>query len=280
MDGDLKLHRKALGSQFFGKIFSEPPKSEADVDQASVLPIILDTGNGLYDVISEKLQKSMGLQVTPESITHVRCANNQLLSVVGRVATRMYLQIKKKGKFYALRPLVVRNLAHPVNLSSAFCSRHSAILHFREKLLKFPGESVKLRVQGTENKSAVYVTTAKILGNSVHGPDAPLSPPNLVVGPGEVGGLPARPSQPLSRVNKGQTQSSHVANVNLNISANNAGGNYGLTASNVEEEKSDIIPNTIIGPQAGNCRKYRKNDLEGKGLDIISDTIIGYQSGN
>ena len=97
MDGDLKLHRKALGSQFFGKIFSEPPKSEADVDQASVLPIILDTGNGLYDVISEKLQESMGLQVTPESITHVRCANNQLLSVVGRVATRMYLQIKKKN---------------------------------------------------------------------------------------------------------------------------------------------------------------------------------------
>ena len=150
LDGSLHLHRKSLASQFLGKVFASAPGVSknaitGDSPNACVLSILLDTGNLLYDIISEKLQQKLNLEIVAEDILHVKCANNQVMSVLGRTKNRMYLQVKRNGLCYAFRPLVVKHLIHPVNLSSAFCARHNAVLHFRDKMLKFPRETVKLK---------------------------------------------------------------------------------------------------------------------------------------
>ena len=154
LDGELSNHRRSLGSQFVGKVHLKPESAKSavvvskGVPQSLVLTILVDTGNGLYDCVSEELQKRFNLSIVQEDIKTVKCANNERMAVLGRSKERLYVQLCPKSKSYAFRPLIVRNLTHPVNLSSAFCARHNAVLHFRKRVLQFPTESVTLLKPG------------------------------------------------------------------------------------------------------------------------------------
>ena len=101
---------------------------------------LVDSGNLFADLISEELAKLLRLKIYGQPRTVGTAANAGTVTVLGRTKP-FYLFLEGINQPVQIRPYVVQDLAHPINLGQAFLRDHKADMTFRE-------DGIQLRLKG------------------------------------------------------------------------------------------------------------------------------------
>ena len=118
---------------------------------------IIDSGNLYGDIISEQLAKDMGLKIRSSPASVGTAAAGGSVKVLGRVQPiDIYIEGIKHP--ITIRPSVVRDLAHHMNLGQDFLRNHQADMTFR------PG-GIQLKVKG--NTAALVHAKSSITQPSI-----------------------------------------------------------------------------------------------------------------
>lgn len=110
--------------------------------------VIIDSGNLYNDLISEELCKKLNLKIIGKSKQVGTASSTGTVLILGQVQPfKIYLENMKHPVL--VRPSVVRNLAHPVNLGERFLREHGADMNFRINgiQLKIKGSTVDLEAE-------------------------------------------------------------------------------------------------------------------------------------
>ena len=106
---------------------------------------LIDSGNLYSDLISEELAKKLNLKIIPSSKTVGTAASSGSIQIVGRIP-HMKVFLENIKRTIIVKPFVVRDLAHPLNLGQACLRRHHARLQFDNHggFLEIKGEVTRL----------------------------------------------------------------------------------------------------------------------------------------
>ena len=100
-----------------------------------LLNALIDSGNLYAELISEDLAKILKVKVAKTTRTVGTASKTGSVEILGRAAPiKLYLEGIAEPICFA--PYVVRDLAHPVNLGSAFLRKYGADFYFREHHVK------------------------------------------------------------------------------------------------------------------------------------------------
>ena len=107
---------------------------------------LIDSGNLCADLISEELSNTLKLKIKPTTKEVGTAAASGSIKIVGR-APKLRIFIENIKKTIIVKPYVVRDLAHPMNLGQSFLRRNKAKLSFEQNgaLLEIQGEATKLQ---------------------------------------------------------------------------------------------------------------------------------------
>ena len=115
-------------------------------NRSILLKVLIDSGNLFADLISEKLAKTLNLQIYGSQKNVGTASTQGSVTVLGRTKPfRLYLEGIQDHVL--VHPYVVRDLAHPLNLGQAFLRLNSADMTFRS-------EGIQLRLNGSVSKLA------------------------------------------------------------------------------------------------------------------------------
>ena len=118
--------------------------------KAVLIKILIDSGNLCSDLISESLAKQLDLKVdTSERKMVGTASSNGKVEIVGR-AKPMLIYFENLKFPVVISPLVVKDLAHPINLGERFLRRYKATIQFSENFtrLGIGNHSVELKPPG------------------------------------------------------------------------------------------------------------------------------------
>ena len=113
------------------------------------VPGLVDSGNFYYSCISENLLTSLGiklkeLEILPGNPKIATAAEGSSLTILGRLKNSLKLKLGDHSTIIKFKPVVIRDLAMPLNLSGPFLkSLHIDQLHSKGGLL-FQGKFVPL----------------------------------------------------------------------------------------------------------------------------------------
>ena len=106
-------------------------------------PALVDSGNVWRTAMSSNLMEKMGLtesDLRPIDVSRVGTAKaGQSLSILGELKKPIHVTLGKTLTRYKLRPVVVRDLSHDLNLSGPFLQRHG--------ICQLPGEFILVNGQ-------------------------------------------------------------------------------------------------------------------------------------
>ena len=107
---------------------------------------LVDSGNLCADLISEELSTTLKLKLKPTTKEVGTAATSGSIKIIGR-APKIRLFIENIKKTIIIKPYVVRDLAHPMNLGQSFLRRNNAKLNFEQNgaMLEIKGETAKLQ---------------------------------------------------------------------------------------------------------------------------------------
>ena len=111
-----------------------------------IAKMLIDSGNLVSDLISREFADLAGLQYEPERKKVGTAAKGGSVSIVGRLIQPLQLHIENIFTPVFLRPYVVEELSHPINVGRDFLGRYKGKLEFEGHagFLELGGQKVKL----------------------------------------------------------------------------------------------------------------------------------------
>jgi len=104
--------------------------------KAVIIKILIDSGNLCSDLISEKLAKQLDLHINEtEKRTVGTAAKDGKIQILGR-AKPMLIYLEGLKYPVIIDPLIVRDLAHPMNLGQHFLRRNQANIQFNPEYIR------------------------------------------------------------------------------------------------------------------------------------------------
>ena len=106
--------------------------------------MLIDSGNLVSDLISREFANLAGLQYEPERKKVGTAAKGGSVSIVGRLIQLLQLHIEKISTPVFLRPYVVDELLHPINVGRDVLGRYKGQREGNAGFLEVGGQKVKL----------------------------------------------------------------------------------------------------------------------------------------
>ena len=122
-----------------------------------LIKTIIDSGNLCGDLISEDLAKQLNLKITGNTSSVGTAASGGSVTLLGKTPP-LHFYIEGIKHAITIKPSVVRNLAHHMNLGQAFLREHQADMTFRPS-------GIQLKVKG--NTATLIEASAKITMPSI-----------------------------------------------------------------------------------------------------------------
>ena len=108
--------------------------------------MLIDSGNLVSDLVSREFADLAGLQYEPERQKVGTAAKGGSVSIVGGLIQPLQLHIENISTPVFLRPYIVEELSHPINVGRDFLGRYKGKLEFEGHagFLEVGGQKVKL----------------------------------------------------------------------------------------------------------------------------------------
>ena len=120
-----------------------------------LVKILIDSGNLCNDLISEELAKCLNIKID-KSVTRdvgTACANSKV-KMVGKVAKPLVIYLEGLKYPVMIKPWVIKDLAHPINLGERFLRRYNANLQFTADCIR-----LKIKNHGIDLKTPSFNLT-------------------------------------------------------------------------------------------------------------------------
>lgn len=139
------------------KIFRKP----------TVVKMLVDSGNLVNDLISEDFARRLKVKYTPVTKHVGTAAKGSSVKIIGR-SEKIKLFIENIPRPVVIRPYIVKDLSHPINVGRDFLGRYCGKLEFTasDSYLEVLGSKVKLltKIEPLVNPDITDARFKKVIG--------------------------------------------------------------------------------------------------------------------